>query len=130
MVSQDTPTPSPKRRKVGHSKLLGSLPLSEDLDAVSELVNQTVADLFPTIRPQEKSRFVAIAKEKELDIEDGPSSEVDDMNLTDFDTEGISKEELELWSRHAPEDQKLVTEIEDSPIKKSAIKVHFSSMLL
>ena len=41
----------------------------------------------------------------------------EDMDLEDFDTEGMTKEELELWSLCAPKDQKLV---EDSKIKKSS----------
>lgn len=128
MVSQDTPTPSPKRRKVGHSKLVESLPFSENMTTIPSINGQMVADLFPAPRRQEESKSWAIAKEKAMDVEDGSSSDVDNMNLTDFDTEGISKEELKLWSRYAPDDQKLVMEIEDSPIKNSALKVHFSSM--
>ena len=71
-----------------------------------------------------------MTEEKEVDVEDesGSGSEVDEMDLADFDTEGMSKEELKLWSRNAPEDQKLIVEIEDSPVKKSALKVRLSSI--
>ena len=142
MVSQETPTPEPKRRKVSHAKqgeiakVSGGLKTgfgivsSENLKTGPGLVNQSAADLFPANRSLEESRPLATAKEKETDVEDdsGSGSEVDDMDLGDFDTEGITREELKLWSRCAPEDQKLGVKIEDSPVGKSALKVRFSSM--
>ena len=46
-------------------------------------------------------------------------SVLDGTNIhEDFDTEGISAEELKYWAQTAPEDQKLAY-VEDSPFEKT-----------
>ena len=128
MISEDTPTPSAKRRKVDHPKLVESLALSQNWNTTPNVISQRAEELLNRNPPQEDSRPLAIAEEKKVDVEDESSSEVDDVGLADFDTKGMSKEELKLWSRCAPMDQKLGSKPEDSPVRRSTPKVHFISM--
>ena len=128
MISEDTPTPSAKRRKVDHPKLVGSLALLENLNTISSAISQRAGELLSGIPLQQESRPLTTADEKGVDVEDESSGEVDDVGLADFDTKGMTKEELKLWSRCAPKDQKLESKIEDSPVGRSTPKVHFMSM--
>ena len=128
-ISEDTPTQSPKRRKVNHPKPVESLAFPEILNAVPGTVAHMAEGSLNGRLPQKESRQLATTKETEVDVGDESSSEVDDMGLADFDTEGMTKEELKLWSRCAPMDQKLVLKnFEDSSVPKSALKVHFRGM--
>lgn len=60
-------------------------------------------------------------EQKDADTGDESTSMGEDMDLEDFDTEGMTKEELELWSQCAPEDQELVrpVKIEQPPVHPS-----------
>ncbi|KAL8791734.1 MAG: hypothetical protein Q9195_005672 [Heterodermia aff. obscurata] len=123
MVSELPSTPSPKRRKVDHAKPRYGSEIEEHLNTSSGMISQTARGLHHANLSWKESRPPATAKE-ETDVESESSSEVDDVRLADFDTEGMTMEELKLWSRCAPKDQKLVLKI-DSPVPKYAPKVHF-----
>ena len=126
MVSEDTPTPSPKRRKIEQARLAQGQDLLGSLNTDLRTISQQAVHFLQGIPPQEEVRPLATAKGQEMDAEDESGSDVYEVGLAEFDTEGITMEELKLWSRCAPMDQKLVLNI-DSPVRKVAPKVHFSS---
>ena len=66
-------------------------------------------------------------EEEETDTGNETSSEQEDINFGDFETEGMTEEELKVWSSAAPKDQKLVMAIEEPPVHPSR-KVHFSGI--
>ena len=66
-------------------------------------------------------------EEEETDTGSGTSSEQEEIDFEEFETEGMTEEELKAWSSAAPKDQKLVMEIDEPPVHPSR-KVHFSGI--
>lgn len=64
-------------------------------------------------------------EEEETDTGSETSSEQEEIGFEEFETEGMTEEELEAWSSAAPKDRKLVMGIEEPPVHPSR-KVHFS----
>lgn len=128
MVSQETPTPKPKSRKRKFDKdksvpVLERSPLNpERLVAETTDAMEKQCDTNITGGASSKKKLKEKAPILEADSEDESSSSEEGMNLGDFDTTGISKEEMELWSTFAPQNQQLVKTFkrEKTPVQQSS----------
>ena len=115
MISQETPTPKPRSRKRKSDKkdhptpVLQSDPVSaEKLGPEAKVTMKKRRDSHmmggSSSRGHRKEKVALSAASKE----DESSSSEESMDLGDFDTTGISNEEMELWSQFAPQDQQLM----------------------
>ncbi|KAG6994151.1 hypothetical protein G7Y79_00046g082020 [Physcia stellaris] len=138
--SEDSPTPAPKRRKTAISSSLprvaGDTSSLSDLASTIQTLSQTVEELLRRGSPpkvinsvlEEEEEDEEDEEEEETDTGSETSSEQEETNFGDFETEGMTEEELKAWSSAAPKDQKLVMAIEEPPVHPSR-KVHFSDQM-
>lgn len=99
------------------------------MDAFSQTGPQDdINNLFSGDPPPKAFKPATAVEEGEVITVDESSSDTEEMDFEDFDTEGMSKEELALWSQCAPKDQKLSIEIQDLPVEPSKHEEHFSGI--
>ena len=124
MVSQETPTPKPRSRKRKSDKMDKSKPILKPDPANSEKMDlETRVAVKKQLNPNMMGGSSSREKRKAMvplpvaNSEDESSSSEESMDLGDFDTTGISKEEMKLWAKCAPQDQQLVKDFkrEESP---------------
>lgn len=79
------------------------------------------------MKPELKEKEKHEEDEEEPDTGDESSSEQEGIEFEEFDTAGMTEEELKAWSSSAPMDQKLVMGTEEPQVHPSR-RVHFSGI--
>ena len=124
LVSQETPTPKPRSRKRKSDKRDKSMPIAErgtlnsgSLGLEANVATEKRCDTNITGNSNRREKRKDKVPVSAAHSADESSSSEESMDLEDFDTTGISREEMELWSECAPQDQQLVKSFkrEESP---------------